>query len=78
MANTSPGRSRIAWNATPRSGRKGPISRSSARAAIEFQGPWGVSVAPNLTSDPEAGIARFSDAEMAMMITKGMRPDGTR
>lgn len=44
---------------------------------FEFHGPWGVSVAPNLTSDPEDGIANFTDAELATMIRTGVRPDGS-
>ncbi len=47
------------------------------QGGYEFKGPWGVSVAPNLTSDPEAGIANFTDEELAVMITQGKRPDGT-
>jgi mono/diheme cytochrome c family protein len=41
-----------------------------------FHGPWGTSVAPNLTSH-EDGLAGYSDAEVAAMITQGVRPDGT-
>lgn len=43
---------------------------------FEFRGPWGVSVAPNLTSSPD-GLAGYSDDELASMITKGIHPDGT-
>jgi len=43
---------------------------------FEFPGPWGVSVAPNLTSH-EDGLAGFSDEDLATMITQGKRPDGS-
>ena len=42
-----------------------------------WQGPWGVSVAANLTSHPEA-LAQYSDEEVATMITAGIRPGGTK
>ncbi|WP_375257525.1 c-type cytochrome [Citreimonas sp.] len=47
-----------------------------ARGGFEFHGPWGVSVAPNLTNHPE-GLADYTDAEIAQMITTGTRPDGS-
>lgn len=46
------------------------------RGGFEFHGPWGVSVAANLTSHPD-GLAGHSDAEIAAMITQGVRPDGS-
>ncbi|MGX1309680.1 mono/diheme cytochrome c family protein [Amorphus suaedae] len=43
----------------------------------EFPGPWGTSVAANITPDPEAGIGAWSDAEVKKAITDGVAPDGT-
>lgn len=34
-------------------------------------------VAPNITPDPETGIGRWSDAEIAAAIRNGQRPDGS-
>lgn len=34
-------------------------------------------VVPNITPDPETGIGRWSDAEVAAAIREGRRPDGT-
>jgi hypothetical protein len=34
-------------------------------------------VAPNITPDPDTGIGRWSDAEIAMAIRDERRPDGT-
>lgn len=43
---------------------------------FEFHGPWGTSIASNITSG-EDGIAGYSDAQLAAMITTGKRPDGS-
>lgn len=43
-----------------------------------FHGPWGVSVSANITPHPEDGIGRYSDDEVKQMITRGVRPDGSR
>lgn len=40
-----------------------------------FHGPWGVSVAPNITP---TGLARYTDAQVKTIITTGVRPDGSR
>ncbi|PZX54458.1 hypothetical protein LX76_02105 [Cereibacter changlensis] len=46
------------------------------RGGFEFPGPWGVSVAANLTSHKD-GLADYSDEQIAAMITKGVHADGT-
>lgn len=43
---------------------------------FEFHGPWGTSVAANLTSS-EDGLAGYTDEQIAAMITEGKRPDGS-
>ena len=40
-----------------------------------FKGPWGVSVAPNITPK---GMAHYSDAALKKLITTGVKPDGSR
>lgn len=58
-------------------GPQGPLIETDlGRGGFEFHGPWGTSVAPNLTSHAD-GLASYSDDEIAAMITKGVRPDGT-
>jgi mono/diheme cytochrome c family protein len=42
---------------------------------FEFHGPWGTSVAANVTSG-EDGIGAYSDAELKAMIVSGTRADG--
>ena len=57
-------------------GPTGPmLDTDLGRGGFEFHGPWGVSVAPNLTNHPD-GLAGYSDAEIGQMITHGLRPDG--
>ena len=59
-------------------GPQGPMLETHAGAGgFEFRGPWGVSVAANLTPHPEDGIARYSDEQLKAMITQGVHPDGT-
>lgn len=55
--------------------------RDMARAGAggqPFEGPWGVSVARNITSDPEHGLGKWTDGEIVQAVTKGIRPDGAR
>ncbi|MDF0603695.1 cytochrome C [Psychromarinibacter sp. C21-152] len=59
-------------------GPQGPMVETDlGRGGFEFHGPWGTSVAANITPH-EDGIAGYSDAELEAMITEGVRPDGTR
>lgn len=47
------------------------------QGGLEFPGPWGVSVAPNITAGEE-GIGKYSDEELAAIIQHGVRPAGER
>jgi mono/diheme cytochrome c family protein len=42
---------------------------------MAFNGPWGRSVAPNITP---AALAAYSDADLKKVITTGIRPDGSK
>lgn len=44
----------------------------------EFEGPWGVSVAANITSSATAGIGAWSDAEIRRAIAEGIGRDGRK
>lgn len=58
-------------------GPQGPMVETDlGRGGFAFHGPWGTSVAGNLTPH-EDGIAGYSDAELKAMITEGVRPDGS-
>jgi mono/diheme cytochrome c family protein len=58
-------------------GPQGPmLDTALGQGGFEFHGPWGVSVAANLTAHAD-GLAGYSDDEVKAMITQGVRPDGT-
>jgi mono/diheme cytochrome c family protein len=58
-------------------GPQGPMLDTHLGAGgFEFHGPWGTSIASNLTSHKD-GLAGYTDAELATMITEGKRPDGS-
>ncbi len=58
-------------------GEQGPLLDTDlGRGGFEFHGPWGISVAANLTSHDD-GLAEYSDEELATMITEGVHLDGT-
>jgi mono/diheme cytochrome c family protein len=44
---------------------------------FEFRGPWGVSVARNITSSKTKGIGSWSDEEIKRAITAGISKDGS-
>lgn len=57
-------------------GPQGPmLDTALGQGGFEFKGPWGISVAPNITPSKD-GIAEYSDADLKKMITQGLRPDG--
>jgi mono/diheme cytochrome c family protein len=58
----------------------GPAGLDFSRAGkggTEFDGPWGVSVARNITSSAAKGIGAWSDAEIKRAITEGKSRDGS-
>lgn len=56
--------------------KKGPdIANNLGAGGFEFHGPWGVSVSSNITPN---GLGDRTDDEIKAMITKGVRPDGSR
>jgi mono/diheme cytochrome c family protein len=57
-------------------GPEGPmIETDLGRGGFEFPGPWGVSVAANITSS-EDGLANYSDDQIKKMITEGIDANG--
>lgn len=55
---------------------KGPdFENNLGGGGYEFHGPWGVSVAANITP---TGIGDKSDDELKTMISAGLRPDGAK
>jgi mono/diheme cytochrome c family protein len=45
---------------------------------FEFPGPWGVSVARNITASKTKGIGEWTDAEIKRAITQGVSKDGSK
>jgi mono/diheme cytochrome c family protein len=43
---------------------------------MQFNGPWGLSVAKNITADPEQGLGKWTDAEIERAIRAGIDKDG--
>lgn len=62
---------------TPR-GQQGLDMARVGAGGEHFEGPWGVSVAANITPHRETGIGTWTDAEIKRAITEGVRRDGTK
>ncbi|MCF3932147.1 cytochrome c [Acuticoccus sp. M5D2P5] len=58
-------------------GHPDPVNRMGA-GGLELPGPWGLSVARNITPHPTRGIGAWSDEEIVTAIRTGTRPDGTK
>jgi mono/diheme cytochrome c family protein len=60
----------------------GPRGREFAdrlgAGGFEFPGPWGVSVARNITTSKTRGIGDWSDDEIKRAITEGVSKDGSK
>jgi hypothetical protein len=52
--------------------------RAGGRERPDFRKPGAIVVSRNITSDPEDGIGKWSDAQIMRAIVDGIRPDGTR
>ena len=59
-------------------GGRTDYSRRLGAGGNEFHGPWGISVARNITPDRETGIGDWTDAQIRRAITKGISADGSR
>lgn len=51
------------------------IAAKLGAGGLAIKGPWGVSIAANLTP---TNLKRYTDAQIKTIITTGVRPDGTR
>jgi mono/diheme cytochrome c family protein len=43
-----------------------------------FHGPWGESIAANLTPDPETGLGKWTDTQIKTAITDGISANGAK
>lgn len=53
------------------------FERRLSGSEIGWRGPWGVSYARNLTSDPETGLGKWTEQQIVDALKTGMKPDGT-
>lgn len=51
--------------------------KSLGKGGTEFPGPWGKSVARNITSSKQSGLGAWTDDEIKRAITQGLHRDGT-
>lgn len=55
-------------------GRRDP-ARAGATGLV-LEGPWGVTVARNISSHPDLGVGRWTDEQIIGAITRGVSADG--
>jgi mono/diheme cytochrome c family protein len=58
-------------------GPQGPLPGLTLAGGTVFDEPPFRAVAPNITPDPDTGIGRWTDAQLARAIREGLRPDGS-
>jgi mono/diheme cytochrome c family protein len=63
---------------TPRVKGQSDFKTAYGAGGNKFPGPWGESVARNITSSKSKGIGAWSDAEIKRAITQGISKDGSR
>lgn len=71
----------LACHTTPTTGARpdgDPEAAVLGAGGAEFEGPWGVSVAANITSSRDAGLGTWSDAEIRRAVTEGIGRDGRK
>jgi mono/diheme cytochrome c family protein len=65
----------IECHSTPDASGAGDLKNALGAGGMPFTGPWGVSVARNITP---TGLGGRSDAEIKQIITTGVRDDGSK
>jgi mono/diheme cytochrome c family protein len=63
---------------TPMERGKHLFETSLGAGGMKFPGPWGESVARNITSSKTKGIGAWTDAEIKRAITQGISKDGSK
>ena len=63
---------------TPMVDGRTDYARALGAGGNEFLGPWGHSISPNITSDPNDGLGSWTDAQIKRAITQGISADGSR
>ncbi len=65
----------VECHSTPGANGAPDFAHNLGAGGMEFPGPWGVSVAPNITP---TGLSQHTDAQVKTIVTKGVRPDGSK
>lgn len=60
-----------------RSDKSEPLYDKGLSGGMLFDDPAFKAYAPNITPDPETGIGKWTDAQLAKAIREGIRPDGS-
>lgn len=55
-----------------------PIAAKYLAGGQPYEGPWGIVYSANLTPDPETGIGKWADADIARVFHQGVLPDGRK
>lgn len=63
---------------TPRGPDMRLLHNDAGAGGLRIPGPWGISVARNITASREHGIGAWTDEQVIRAITQGERPDGAR
>lgn len=58
-------------------GPAGPVPGMALAGGVTFEDPGFTAISPNITPDRDTGIGRWTDAQIALAIREGRRPDGT-
>lgn len=58
-------------------GPNGPLPGMRLAGGLPVQDPGFTATSANITPDPETGIGRWTDTQIALAIREGRRPDGT-
>ncbi|MEO8299373.1 MAG: c-type cytochrome, partial [Burkholderiales bacterium] len=58
-------------------GPNGPLAGKALAGGLLFKEAPFDAVSANITPDPETGIGKWTDAQIALAIREGKRPDGT-
>jgi mono/diheme cytochrome c family protein len=61
---------------TPRDDRGNPVAGKELAGGSEFNGPWGVVYAANVTSHPSAGIGAYSNDDLKRVFKEGKNRAG--
>lgn len=65
----------VECHSTPNAQGVPDLENGLGAGGMTFTGPWGTSVAPNITPSV---LKRYGDADLKKVITTGVRPDGSR